>query len=126
MSKGLMEVSDRETQPDLRRIEARRLFKSRQRVLLTQQARVHRSQCNPVLWVFGFHLQQFADGGFRLGQPAGRKQCVTEAAPRERQVGRLLQGMAQQALGIMSIASSERQRSKPEQSRDMACIALQN
>jgi len=126
MSQGLVDVADRKTQPDLRRIKARRLFKSRQRILLTQQARVHRSQCNPVLWVFGFHLQQIADGHFRLGQPAGRKQCMTEAAPRKRQVGRLLQGMAQQALGIMSIASSKRQRSKPAQRRDMTCVALQD
>ena len=54
---GFVKMADRQTQPHLRRIKPRRLFIGRERVSLAQQARVHRSERDPVLRIFGLHVQ---------------------------------------------------------------------
>ena len=67
-----------------------------------------------------------AHGRFRLGQPPEIDQRLAEAAPGERQVGRLLQGMAQQTLRIVAAADGERDRRQTAQRRHVAGIALQD
>ncbi len=108
------------------RIEPRRRLVGGECILLTQHAGVHRAQRDPVLRIFGFDLEQFANGGFGLGQPTRREQRVTQAALHERHMFALLERMPQQPLGVDGLAGGKREGSVTAQRRHVGRIGLKD
>ena len=107
MAQSLVQMTDREAQAHFAGIEARRFLKSYQSVRLAHHAGAHIAEHDPVLRVFRLDVEQVANRRLGLGEPPEIDHGLAQSTPGKRQVGRLLEGMAQQPFRIGAAADGE-------------------
>ena len=103
-----VQMTDGKTQPHFLGVQPRGLLEGRQRIGLAHEARVHRSQQHPVLRILGLGFQKMAHRCFGLGEAPKIDVSLAQAAPGQRQVRRLFEGVPQQAQRIAAAADGER------------------
>ena len=97
-----------------------------ERVLLTHQANRDGSPGDPGLRVLRLDLHQIPRDRIRFFQTTEGQQRRSQFPPGERDVCGLLEGMTQQAFGVVGLVGRQRERRKPDQRGDVPRIYLQD